>query len=61
MVSKIALLNLKFKSFSFADNQARYILLGISAICIAMLGWLSIPAIFISYILVSLLFKNQIK
>jgi hypothetical protein len=25
------------------------------------LGWLSIPAIFISYILVSLLFKNQIK
>jgi hypothetical protein len=26
-----------------------------------LLGWLSIPAIFITYILVSLLFKNQIK
>ena len=61
MVSKIALLNLKFKSFSFADNKSRYILLAVSAVCIATLGWLSIPAIFISYILVSLLFKNQIK
>jgi CDP-diacylglycerol--serine O-phosphatidyltransferase len=61
MVSKIALLNLKFKSFSFADNKPRYILLGVSVICMATLGWLSIPAIFISYILVSLLFKNQIK
>jgi len=61
MVSKLTLLNLKFKSLSFSDNKSRYILLAISAVCIALLGWLSIPAIFISYILVSLLFKNQIK
>ncbi len=61
MVSKIALLNLKFKSFSFAENKARFILLGIALVSIVLLGWLSIPAIFICYILVSLLFKNQIK
>ncbi len=61
MISQIALLNLKFSNLSFTDNKARYILMIISAILIAVLGWLSIPAIFITYILVSLLFKNQIK
>lgn len=61
MVSKIALLNLKFKSFSFAENKARYILLALGLVSIIGLEWLSVPAIFIFYILVSLLFKNQIK
>ena len=59
MISHISLLNLKFSNLSFADNKARYILLAISALCIAVLGWLSIPAIFITYILVSLLFKTR--
>lgn len=61
MISNLVLLNLKFKNFSYADNKARYLLLILSILAIAILGWLSIPAIFITYILVSLLFKNQIK
>ncbi|MEY3244872.1 MAG: hypothetical protein RL253_10 [Bacteroidota bacterium] len=61
MVSTIPLLNLKFKSFGFAENKPRYILLFISLPLIAFLGWLSVPAIFITYILVSLLFKNQLS
>lgn len=61
MVSHIKLINLKFSNFLFAENKARYILLILSTILIVLLGWLSIPAIFITYILVSLLFKNQIK
>jgi hypothetical protein len=32
----------------------------LSILFIAFLGWLSIPAIFITYILVSLFFKNQL-
>ena len=60
MVSEIPLLNLKFKNYSFADNKARYILLLLSIPFILILGWLSVAAIFITYILVSLLFKNQL-
>lgn len=60
MVSELPLLNLKFKTYSFADNKARYILLLLSIPLILILGWLSVPAIFITYILVSLLFKNQL-
>lgn len=59
MISTLPLLNLKFKNFRFADNKARFILLALSLIFIVFLGWLSVPAIFISYILVSLLFKNK--
>lgn len=61
MVSTWPLLNLKFKTYGFAENKSRYILLILSLLLILFLGWLSIPAIFIAYILVSLLFKNQTK
>jgi CDP-diacylglycerol--serine O-phosphatidyltransferase len=61
MVSHIKLINLKFSTFGFAENKARYILMILSILLVIFLGWLSIPAIFITYILVSLLFKNQIK
>jgi CDP-diacylglycerol--serine O-phosphatidyltransferase len=60
MISTLPLLNLKFKNFSFKENKARFILMGLSLIFIFTLGWLSVPAIFITYILVSLLFKNQL-
>jgi CDP-diacylglycerol--serine O-phosphatidyltransferase len=60
MVSELPLLNLKFKTYSFADNKARYILLALSIPFILILGWLAVPTIFITYILVSLLFKNQL-
>lgn len=59
MISTLPLLNLKFKHLGFADNKARYILLALSLLFIVFLGWLSVPAIFISYILVSLLLKNK--
>ncbi len=59
MVSRLPLINLKFKTFGFAENKARYILLALAVVMVLLLGWLSVPAIFIAYILVSLLFKNQ--
>jgi len=59
MISKVPLLNLKFKNFHFAENKARFIILSIAIICIPLLGWLSVPVIFFSYILVSLLFKTS--
>jgi CDP-diacylglycerol--serine O-phosphatidyltransferase len=59
MVSRIPLLNLKFKNFQFAENKARYSILIIAIISIPVLGWLSVPVIFFSYILVSLLLKTK--
>ena len=61
MVSTLPLLNLKFKKFGFSDNKPRYILILASIPMILFLGWLAVPVIFITYILVSLLFKNQLS
>jgi CDP-diacylglycerol--serine O-phosphatidyltransferase len=60
MVSKLPLMNLKFKQFSFKENKPRYLLLIISAVLIIFLGWLSVIGIFITYILLSLVFKNKL-
>lgn len=60
MISTIPLLNMKFKNFSFKENKARFMLMGLSLVFIFTLGWLSVPAVFITYILVSLLFKNKL-
>ncbi len=59
MISKLPLLSMKFNTMAFKENKARYILIGLSACAVVILGWLSVPAIFITYILVSLLLKNQ--
>ena len=60
MVSKLPLMNLKFKQLSFRENKARYVLILISILLIPFLGWLSVIGIFITYILLSLAFKNQL-
>jgi CDP-diacylglycerol--serine O-phosphatidyltransferase len=61
MISKLALVNLKFSSYGFKENKERYSLIGLSILSIILLGWLSVPVIFLLYILVSLLFKNKLK
>lgn len=59
MVSNIPLLSMKFKSRLLKDNLPKLILLAVSVLCILLFQWLSIPIIFISYILLSLIFKKQ--
>ena len=61
MTSNIPLLNLKFKNYKWESNKSRYILILTSILSISVLGWLSGIIILISYILVSLLFKNELK
>lgn len=61
MISKIPLVNLKFNSFAFKENQERYFLIALSLLAALFLGWLAVPAIFLLYILVSLFFKNKLK
>jgi CDP-diacylglycerol--serine O-phosphatidyltransferase len=59
MVSRLSLLNLKFKTWGFAENKARYILLLLAVVGIVLLNWLAVPFIFLTYIAVSLLLKNK--
>ncbi len=52
MVSNLPMMALKFKNYSFKDNAARYILL-IIAVLAAFAGWIAVPAVFIIYVILS--------
>jgi len=58
MVSTLPLMALKFRDFSVKNNIPKIILLGIALIAAFILNWLSVPVIFIAYIILSLLFKK---
>ncbi|MGC4037210.1 MAG: CDP-diacylglycerol--serine O-phosphatidyltransferase [Chitinophagaceae bacterium] len=60
MVSKLPLLNLKFKDFSVQNNLSRYILLFGAFIALIFLKWLAIPVIIILYLILSLAFKTKV-
>ncbi|MCC7402305.1 MAG: CDP-alcohol phosphatidyltransferase family protein [Chitinophagaceae bacterium] len=60
MVSTLPIMSLKFKNFSLNDNWPKYFLILIAVAAVLLLRWLSVPVIFIVYVLVSLSFKNKI-
>jgi CDP-diacylglycerol--serine O-phosphatidyltransferase len=55
LVLEIPLIALKFKNFSFRLNSFRYILLGASAVLIAIFGLAGIPWAILSYLGLSLI------
>lgn len=59
MVSKLPLMALKFKDKSLKGNLPKIILLLFSLAAIILFQWLSVPVIFIGYIILSLIFKNK--
>ncbi|RYY45083.1 MAG: CDP-diacylglycerol--serine O-phosphatidyltransferase [Chitinophagaceae bacterium] len=59
MVSKLPLMAMKFKNLSVKDNLPKIILVVCSVIAVLLLQWMAVPVIFISYIILSLLFKNK--
>lgn len=61
MVSNIPILSFKFRDYSIKNNLPKYLLLLIGVISVLFLGWLAVPVIFISYVLVSLLFINRLS
>ena len=54
LVSPLPLLALKFKSYDWKSNWARYVLIALSLGCIGFFGDLAVPLIFVLYILISL-------
>jgi len=62
MVSNIPLMSLKFSDFSVRNNLSKIILLVVSIVLIVFLKWLAVPAIFIVYLILSLMAgKTQSK
>ncbi|MFC4262168.1 CDP-diacylglycerol--serine O-phosphatidyltransferase [Ferruginibacter yonginensis] len=58
MVSTLPLMALKFKDVSIKNNLPKYILIVFSIGAAILLQWLSVPVIFIGYIILSLVFKT---
>jgi CDP-diacylglycerol--serine O-phosphatidyltransferase len=59
MVSKLPMMALKFKDYSIKNNIPKIILLAIAIIAAVVFHWLAVPIVFIVYIILSLLFKQQ--
>lgn len=55
--ANIKLLALKFKTWNFQDNAARYILLILAAILLVVFKFAAIPLIILAYIIISILNK----
>jgi CDP-diacylglycerol--serine O-phosphatidyltransferase len=59
MVSKLPLMALKFKDYSIKNNLSKMILLAVAVLSALLFHWLAVPLVFIVYIILSLLFKQQ--
>jgi CDP-diacylglycerol---serine O-phosphatidyltransferase len=59
MVSTLPLMALKFKDFTIKNNLPKIILLVIAVVAAVLLKWLSVPVVFIAYIILSLLYKQK--
>ncbi len=55
LVAPIPLIALKFKNFGWADNKMRFMLIGLSVICLAVFQFVGIPLAIILYILLSVI------
>jgi len=59
MISNIPLMSLKSKNNSIKNNLPKIILIVLAIIFAVVLQWLAVPLIFITYIILSLIFKTR--
>jgi len=59
MVSNLPLMSFKFKDFSLKNNLPKYLLVIIGVIAAIFLQWIAVPILLVTYVIVSLLFKNK--
>ena len=61
MISNLPMMSMKFKSKKINENLPQ-ILLAVAGVLMAVFfHWLAVPLVFITYIILSLVFKNQLK
>jgi CDP-diacylglycerol--serine O-phosphatidyltransferase len=58
MVSNLPLMSMKANNLAVKNNLARYILLVLGIIAAIILKWFAIPAVFVLYVILSLVFKK---
>lgn len=61
MVSTIPLMSMKFKSIKWPENRPRFILILVAVLGFILLKWLAIPLTILTYVILSLLFKNELS
>lgn len=61
MVVRWPMMNMKLDSFGWKENQARYLLLGITVGLAVWLRWSAALPVFAVYVLLSLLFQKRIR
>jgi len=59
MVSNLPLMSFKFKDFSLKHNIPKYLMVIIGVIAAIFLQWIAVPILLVTYVIVSLLFKNK--
>jgi CDP-diacylglycerol--serine O-phosphatidyltransferase len=59
MVSRLPLMSLKFKDLTLKNNMPKIILVAVAIVAALIFHWLAVPMVFIVYIILSLLFKQQ--
>jgi len=59
MVSTLPLMALKFKDFTIKNNLPKLILLAVAIAAAFIFHWFAVPVVFIVYIILSLLYKQQ--
>ncbi|RYY58713.1 MAG: CDP-alcohol phosphatidyltransferase, partial [Chitinophagaceae bacterium] len=58
MVSRHSMMALKFRDYSFRNNGLKYALVAAGIVLIILLGWLSVPVIFLLYVVLSFFVKE---
>lgn len=59
MVSNLPLMSFKFKDFSPKNNLPKYLMVIIGVVAAIFLQWIAVPILLVTYVIVSLLFKNK--
>ena len=59
MVSNLPLMSFKFKDFGIKNNLPKYLMVIIGVIAAIFLQWIAVPRLLVTYVIVSLLFKNK--
>lgn len=60
MLSNIVFMGMKFKDYTLKNNLTKVILAVIAIITAIFLQWIAVPVIFISYIILSFIYKNKL-
>lgn len=60
MVVDMPIMSLKFKDYSFKNNQPKFILVGLAIALTVVFKWAAIPLIYICYVALSLLLRKKI-